>query len=131
LASAGWEPGASVLDIRCGSGYPALAAAAAVRPSGRVTAIDVSPKMLAVTAARGAADGLDNIEVLEIEAEHLRFADGTFDAVICVCALICSPEPERAGREICRSRTLQVCPATLQNGHVRLQAAVRCAFGRK
>jgi ubiquinone/menaquinone biosynthesis C-methylase UbiE len=98
----GWEPGAAMLDIGCGSGYPALAAAAAVRPSGTVTAIDVSPKMLAVTAARAAADGLDNVNVLEMDAENLRFADETFDAVTCVCALMFSPEPERAVHEIHR-----------------------------
>jgi SAM-dependent methyltransferase len=98
----GWEPGASMLDIGCGSGYPALAAAAAVRPSGTVTAIDLSPKMLAVTAARAAADRLDNVEVLEMDAENLRFADETFDGVTDVCALMFSPEPERAVREIRR-----------------------------
>jgi ubiquinone/menaquinone biosynthesis C-methylase UbiE len=98
----GWEPGAAILDIGCGSGYPALAAAAAVRPSGKVTAIDVSPRMLAVTAARAAADGLDNIDVLEMDAENLRFADETFDVVTDVCALMFSPEPERVVREIRR-----------------------------
>jgi SAM-dependent methyltransferase len=92
----GWEPGAAILDIGCGSGYPALAAAAAVRPSGKVTAIDVSPKMLAV------ADGLDNIDVLEMDAENLRFADETFDAVTDVCALMFSPDPARTVREIRR-----------------------------
>jgi ubiquinone/menaquinone biosynthesis C-methylase UbiE len=98
----GWEPGAAILDIGCGSGYPALAAAAAVRPSGTVTAIDASPKMLAVTAARAAADGLDNVDVLEMDAENLRFADETFDAVTDVCTLMFSPEPERAASEIRR-----------------------------
>jgi enediyne biosynthesis protein CalE5 len=97
-----WEPGAAILDIGCGSGYPALAAAAAVRPSGKVTAIDVSPKMVALTAARAAADGLDNVDVLEMDAENLRFADETFDVVTDVCALMFSPEPERAVREIRR-----------------------------
>jgi ubiquinone/menaquinone biosynthesis C-methylase UbiE len=97
-----WEPGAAILDIGCGSGYPALAAAAAVGPLGKVTAVDVSPRMLAVTAARAAADGLDNIDVLEMEAENLRFADETFDVVTDVCALMFSPEPERAVREIRR-----------------------------
>jgi ubiquinone/menaquinone biosynthesis C-methylase UbiE len=97
-----WEQGAAILDIGCGSGYPALAAAAAVRPSGKVTAIDVSPKMVALTAARAAADGLDNVEVLEMDAENLRFADGTFDAVTHVCALMFSPDPERTVREIRR-----------------------------
>jgi SAM-dependent methyltransferase len=98
----GWEPGAAMLDIGCGSGYPALAAAAAVRPSGTVTAIDVSPKMLAVTAARAVVAGLDNVDVFEMDGENLRFADDTFDGVTAVCALMFSPEPEQAVREIRR-----------------------------
>jgi SAM-dependent methyltransferase len=97
-----WEPGAAILDIGCGSGYPALAAAAAVRPSGKVTAIDVSPKMVALTAARAAADCVDNIDVLEMDGENLRFADKTFDVVTDVCALMFSPEPERGVRDIRR-----------------------------
>jgi enediyne biosynthesis protein CalE5 len=97
-----WEPGADILDIGCGSGYPALAAAAAVRPSGKVVAIDVSPKMLAVTADRAAKDGLDNVEFHEMGAEALRFAGHTFDAVTCVCTLMFSPEPEGSMREIRR-----------------------------
>jgi ubiquinone/menaquinone biosynthesis C-methylase UbiE len=98
----GWEPGAAILDIGCGAGYPALAAAAAVRPSGKVTAIDVSPKMLAVAAARAAADGIDNVEVLEMDGEDLRFDDETFDAVTDVCTVMFSPDPERAIREVRR-----------------------------
>jgi ubiquinone/menaquinone biosynthesis C-methylase UbiE len=98
----GWAPGAAVLDVGCGAGYPALAAAAAVQPSGSVTAIDLSPKMLAATAARAAADGLDNVDVFEMDAENLRFADETFDGVTAVCTLMFSPEPERAVREIRR-----------------------------
>jgi ubiquinone/menaquinone biosynthesis C-methylase UbiE len=97
-----WEPGKAILDVGCGSGYPALAAAAAVGPSGRVTAIDVSPGMLAVTAARAAVNGLDNVAVLEMAAEDLRFPNETFDAVTGVCALMFSPEPARVMREIHR-----------------------------
>jgi len=45
---AGWAPGARILDVASGSGYPALAAAARVRPGGTVVASDISPDMLAV-----------------------------------------------------------------------------------
>ena len=62
----------------------------------------MSPKMRAVIAAGAAADGLDNVDVIEMDAENLRFADETFDAVTDVCALVFSPEPERAVREIRR-----------------------------
>jgi SAM-dependent methyltransferase len=97
-----WQPGAAILDVGCGSGYPALAAAAAVRPGGTVTAIDLSPNMLAA-AARAAADRqLDNVTFQEADAESLTFADETFDAVTCVCGLMFCPDPQRAVREMRR-----------------------------
>jgi ubiquinone/menaquinone biosynthesis C-methylase UbiE len=97
----GWAPGMTMLDIGCGAGYPALAAAAVVRP-GTVTAIDVSPKMLAVTAARADTNGLDNMEFHEMDAEDLHFKDEAFDSVTCVCALMFSSDPERVVREVRR-----------------------------
>ena len=98
----GWRVGANVLDIGCGSGYPALAAAAAVRPGGTVTAIDISPKMIDVASKRAAVAGLDNIAFHEMDADMLRFGDESFDAVTCVCTLMFSPEPARAVNEIRR-----------------------------
>jgi SAM-dependent methyltransferase len=52
---AGLRPGAAVLDVGCGQGEPALAAAEAVEPGGRVLGIDLSPRMVA--AARRRAGG--------------------------------------------------------------------------
>ena len=78
--AAHWQPGARVLDVACGSGFPALATAAAVRPGGTVVATDISPEMLAM-ASRAKRDALDNVEFVEMDAEHLRFGDGEFDAV--------------------------------------------------
>lgn len=98
----GLRPGANVLDIGCGSGYPALAAAAAVRPSGTVTAIDISPRMIGVASKRAGECGFDNVTFQEMDADALRFADETFDAVTCVCTLMFSTEPGRAISEIRR-----------------------------
>jgi SAM-dependent methyltransferase len=98
----GWRPGAKVLDIGCGSGYPALAAAAGVNPGGTVTAIDVSPAMIEVASRRAAEAGLDNVTFQEMDADVLRFADDAFDVVTCVCTLMFSPEPGRAISEIRR-----------------------------
>ena len=98
----GWRPGANVLDVGCGSGYPALAAAAAVRPGGTVAAIDISPGMIEVASRRAAESSLDNVTFQEMDAGALRFADETFDAVTCVCTLMFSAQPGRALGEIRR-----------------------------
>lgn len=98
----GWRAGANVLDIGCGSGYPAVAAAAGVSPGGTVTAIDISPAMVGVASRRAAEAGLDNVTFQEMDADALGFADETFDVVTCVCTLMFSPEPERAISEIRR-----------------------------
>lgn len=95
-------PGDSVLDIACGTGQPALAAADRVRPDGKVVAIDISPRMLAVTERRAKEAGLDNIELHEMDAENLEFADHAFDAITCACGLMFCPNPMRAVAEMHR-----------------------------
>ena len=93
------QPGSSVLDIACGTGQPALALARRVRPGGRVAATDIAPEMLAVAARRAADAGITNIEFREADAEHLPFADNTFDAVTCAFALMFCPDLDRAVAE--------------------------------
>ena len=46
--AAPWRAGSRVLDVACGAGYPALAAARAVQPGGRVVATDLSRQMIDV-----------------------------------------------------------------------------------
>ena len=94
--AAPWRPGTRVLDVACGSGFPALAAAAAVRPGGSVIAIDISPEMLAVAAARAPRDALDNIQFVEMDADRLMFSDGEFDAVTNAYGLMFSADLPRA-----------------------------------
>ena len=100
--AAGWKPGARVLDVACGSGYPALAAATRVRPGGTVVATDISPEMVAVASRRAKADGFDNIQFIEMDAEELHFTDASFDAVTNAYGLMFCPEPQRALAEIRR-----------------------------
>ena len=88
-----WEPGAHILDVACGAGYPALTAAVSVRPGGRVVATDISPKMIAVAARHAHLRGVDNIDFLEMDAEHLQFPDDSFDAVTNAYGLMFCPDP--------------------------------------
>lgn len=85
-----------MLDVACGAGYPALAAARAVQPGGRVVATDLSSQMIGVAAEQARAEGLDNIDFVQRDAENLQFGNESFDAVTNAYGLMFSPEPPRA-----------------------------------
>lgn len=89
--AAGIRPGQSVLDVGTGYGDPALTIAAAVGPLGRVMAVDHDGRSLALAEKRAAARGLNTITFQEMDAQTLRFPDGTFDAVVSRL-LIVSPQ---------------------------------------
>jgi SAM-dependent methyltransferase len=75
-------PGDAVLDVAAGYGEPGLTAARTVAPGGRVVCTDISAEMLAIGRERAAAEGLDNLQFVEGDAEELRFEEATFDAVL-------------------------------------------------
>jgi len=89
---AGARAGSRVLDIATGSGEPALTAARAVGPSGRVVAVDMSAGMLKIARERVEAAGLRNVELVESDAESLKLDDHSFDAVICRWGLMFMPD---------------------------------------
>jgi enediyne biosynthesis protein CalE5 len=79
------KPGNRVLDIATGIGEPAVTAARRVKPDGKVVAIDISPKMLAIAKTRAKSLGLDDImEFRESDGEKIDLPDHTtkFDAVL-------------------------------------------------
>jgi SAM-dependent methyltransferase len=94
--AAPWRAGSRVLDVACGAGYPALAAARAVQPGGRVVATDVSSLMISVASERARAEALANIEFVQQDGEDLQFLDASFDAVTNTYGLMFCPEPLRA-----------------------------------
>lgn len=87
--------GQLLLDIGCGTGLPSLALAARVQPSGQVTAVDVSPEMLAAARKHATSAGLENIVFHEMSADSLDFEAASFDVVSCVCLLMFRPDPAR------------------------------------
>jgi SAM-dependent methyltransferase len=91
-----WRAGSRVLDVACGAGYPALAAARAVQPGGHVIATDLSSQMIGVASERARAVGLHNIEFVQGDAEDLQFGDESFDAVTNAYGLMFCADPPRA-----------------------------------
>jgi ArsR family transcriptional regulator len=62
----------------------------------QVTAVDISPEMLAQLKARAAKQGISNIETVEGEIEDLPLPDASFDVVVLSQALHHAVKPARA-----------------------------------
>jgi ubiquinone/menaquinone biosynthesis C-methylase UbiE len=97
--AAGVAAGERVLDVACGNGNAALAAA---RRFARVTGVDFVPALLEKARARAAATGLA-LELREADAEALPFEDGAFDAVLSTFGVQFTPDQPRAARELLRA----------------------------
>ena len=96
------RPGERVLDVASGPGGVALAAAAAVGPSGHVLATDLAPEWAEVVAEGCARAELTNVIFRAMGAEALDLPDTSFDVVLCKLGLMFVPDPVRALREMRR-----------------------------
>lgn len=75
--------GDAILDVGCGPGYVACEIAEEVGASGSVTAVDSSPTMLAVAAARAAELRFEQrIQFLEGDAARLPVDTKAFDGAV-------------------------------------------------
>jgi len=112
------NPGERVLDLGSGAGTDSLVAAQMVGPEGSVTGIDMTPEMLAKAAAAAAQLGTTNVEFVESEAEHLPFADGSFDVVISNGVIDLIPDKDAVFSELHRvlapGGRLQIADVTIQ-----------------
>ena len=93
--------GERVLDVACGTGVVARAAAKRVGPAGRVIGVDLNPGMIAVARSLPAPIGAP-IEWLERSALDLRLEDAGIDAVLCQQGLQFFPDKALALREMRR-----------------------------
>jgi ubiquinone/menaquinone biosynthesis C-methylase UbiE len=75
--AAGVKAGERVLDVACGTGVLAMAAAERVGAGGKVVGLDPNGDMLAVARRKS-----ERIEWREARAEAIPFADASFDAVV-------------------------------------------------
>jgi len=93
--------GSSLLDVACGTGLVARAAAWVVGPNGRVVGLDVNAGMLEV-ARELSRDLRPSIEWREASALDMPFEDGGFDAIVCQQGAQFFPDLERAFTEMYR-----------------------------
>lgn len=88
------EPGASVLDVGCGTGTLAIAAKRRVGAEGSVYGIDASPEMLARANGKARKAGVDVVFTNGL-AESLPFPDSRFDVVLSTVMLHHLPRTAR------------------------------------
>jgi SAM-dependent methyltransferase len=100
LARAAVGPGARVADVAAGPGTLSLLAAAA---GARVSAIDISPRMVEGLGARAAAAGVGKAIVARVgDGEHLPFESGAYDAAFSMFGLMFFPDRIAGMRELAR-----------------------------
>ncbi|MEM6603810.1 MAG: class I SAM-dependent methyltransferase [Pseudomonadota bacterium] len=92
------KPG-HVLEVGVGTGLSLPMYA----PDMLVSGIDVSDNMLDYARQRAEKHRLRNISCLEnMDATHMRFADGSFDMVVAMFIMSVAPKPEDIMRDIAR-----------------------------
>lgn len=101
LRRAGIHAGERVLDVGCGAGLVTFAAAAAAGRTGAAVGTDSS--QVNVDLARARARGIGQVRFERMDAERLELSPGTFDVAISAFALMHSPAPGLALRQMART----------------------------
>lgn len=96
------RPGETILEVGGGVGVHAIPVASAIRPDGVLHVLDVQQAMIDELIRRAARKGITNIVPQRGDAQHLPYADQTFDAAYAVGVLGEIPDTATALRELHR-----------------------------
>jgi arsenite methyltransferase len=86
--------GETVLDLGSGGGIDVLLSARRVGPTGKAYGLDMTDEMLALANANKIKAGLDNVEFLKGEIEHIPLPDSSVDVVISNCVINLSADKD-------------------------------------
>jgi arsenite methyltransferase len=96
------NPGETVLDLGSGGGIDVLLSARRVGPSGKAYGLDMTDEMLALARENQRKAGVENVEFLKGEIEHIPLPDNAVDVVISNCVINLSVDKDRVLREAFR-----------------------------
>ncbi len=106
MASAGIQPGETVVDLGSGAGIDVFIAAKLVGPAGRAIGIDMTDRMLAVARENqprvAAALGYDVVEFRQGFLEQIPVESRSVDLVTSNCVINLSPDKPRVFEEMWR-----------------------------
>jgi arsenite methyltransferase len=96
------NPGDVVLDLGSGGGIDVLLSAKRVGPTGKAYGLDMTDEMLALANENKQRSGLDNVEFLKGEIEHIPLPDNSVDVIISNCVINLSADKDRVLKEAFR-----------------------------
>lgn len=96
------NPGETVLDLGSGGGIDVLLSAKGVGPTGKAYGLDMTDQMLALARENQRRAGVENVEFLRGEIEHIPLPDNSVDVIISNCVINLSADKDRVLREAFR-----------------------------
>ncbi len=96
------KPGETVLDLGSGGGIDVILSAKRVGPTGKAYGLDMTDAMLALANANKLKAGVENVEFLKGEIEHIPLPDSSVDVIISNCVINLSADKDRVLREAFR-----------------------------
>jgi ubiquinone/menaquinone biosynthesis C-methylase UbiE len=96
------NPGETVLDLGSGGGIDVLLSAKRVGPTGKAYGLDMTDEMLALANDNKRKSGIENVEFLKGEIEHIPLPDASVDVVISNCVINLSADKDAVLREAFR-----------------------------
>ena len=93
-ALAALNPGEVVLDLGSGGGIDVLLSARRVGPTGKAYGLDMTDDMLALARDNQQRAGIENVEFLKGEIEHIPLPDNSVDVIISNCVINLSADKD-------------------------------------
>jgi arsenite methyltransferase len=96
------SPGEVVLDLGSGGGIDVLLSAKRVGPTGKAYGLDMTDEMLALANENKDKAGVENVEFLKGEIEHIPLPDNSVDVILSNCVINLSADKDAVFREALR-----------------------------